>query len=365
MKYTILLLASFLYASAFYAQSATSASNLEDKVPSLEERMAFHKIPGASAAVFRNYELDTLFQLGYQDADKQVPVNVNTRFQFGSTTGALVKFAIMRLVNDGKIDLDAAANDYLQSWKIPQKGFTKKDPITVRDLLLHKRGFRAVYKPSGYISGSKVPTWEQIMAGEAPSNLPDLKLKRSKAKNQSLANTLILQRLLEDVHQQDFPTLMQKAVFEPLGMKNSMIAMELTDAQARNAAEGHEEDGTTIAGKRRIYPELAHSGLWTTPLDYATFVMHIFKAAKGMDNRFLSQDLAMQGVTQQHENHALILLRGDINYWGGAPRGFYAQFAGNVDEGWVVVGCANRELAWEFINRELNAQNVQYATRTK
>ena len=37
----------------------------------------------------------------------------------GSMTGALTKFAIVRLVNDGKINLDAPANQYLKSWKIP------------------------------------------------------------------------------------------------------------------------------------------------------------------------------------------------------------------------------------------------------
>lgn len=358
--WTISIACLFISTTAFAQNDYFTVEEEGVKYP-INERLKRHQVNGAAIAVVRNFEIDTAFQMGVRDAKNKLPVDDKTLFQMGSMTSPLAKFAIMRLVNDGKIDLDTDANRYLKNWTIEGKSFLKNEPITVRDLLLNRRGFNPVYKPTGYDSNEPLPTLTQILNGEKTSNLPALKLEKSKAKKSSIANILILQMILEDMHQQDFATIIKEQVFEPLGMKNSIIAANIQD---ENAAKGYLEEGEAVAGGHRIYPELAHSGLWSTPVDYAKFVLHIFKAAKGMDNTFLSQNLAKQGITAQEDYHALILLEKENgSYWGGAPKGFYAQFAGNVEEGWVVVGCANRELAWQFINWELNGRGIEYAKR--
>lgn len=361
----------FILISPFYlllgqetAPFFQSKGENEDRYYSLRERMEQHKVPGASVAIFRKFQLDTTIQMGLIDAQAQEPVTPNTLFQMGSMTGAVVKFAVVSLASQGKIDLDASANQYLGKWKIEEKSFTRRNPITVRDLLIESRGFNDVYKPKGYRPGQPVPTWEQIMAGEAPSNIPALNLRKNTPKGSSMANEMILQRLLEEVYQMDFASLMKEHVFDPIGMKNSLIAAELSKSQKQNAAVGHKENGESIDGKRWIYPELAHSGLWSTPEDFARFVLYVYQAAKGLDNSLLSQELALAGIKAQRGNEGLILLEGDgNNYWGGAPEGFYAQFSANFEEGWIVVGCSNRQLAWQFVNWDLNPRSVEYARR--
>ncbi|MEL6944401.1 MAG: serine hydrolase domain-containing protein [Bacteroidota bacterium] len=368
MKYAISIFFSFFLSIGTYAQQAFFLTEEEGELYTLEERMDRHKVNGASLTIIRNFELDTTIQLGYRDREDNLLVNEETLFQMGSMTGAIVKFATIRLVSDGKIKLDTPVNDYLKTWKIEEKGFTKNAPITVRDLLLERRGFNPIYKPKGYVAGAEIPTVEQILNGEKPSNLPALALEKNKSKKSSLANDLILQKLLEDVHGKDFPTLIQEQVFEPLGMNNSIITSELTSAQKQNACVGYNDNQSRIAGDRQVYPELAHSGLWSTSTDYAKFVLHIFKAAKGLDNSLLRRDLAILGVKAQHENETLILLEkleGGRNYWGGATKGFYCQFEANLEEGWIVVGCSNRQLAWQFVNWDLNSRGIEYARRSK
>ncbi|MEM8523145.1 MAG: serine hydrolase domain-containing protein [Bacteroidota bacterium] len=366
MKCSILLPILFTFSFFASAQQDFFMTEEDEQSYTLSEKMEQHKVNGAALAIIRNFELDTTIQLGFKDQENNLYVDQNTLFQMGSMTGATVKFAVMRLVNDKKIKLDDPVNQHLKTWKIEQKGFTKNAPITVRDLLLERRGFNPVYKPKGYIAGSELPTIEQILNGEKPSNLPALSLDKNKSKKSSLANDLILQKLLEDVHGKDFPTLMHEQVFKPLDMKNSLIAAELTTASKQNACVGYNENLKRIEGDRRVYPELAHSGLWSTPVDYAKFVLHIFKAAKGLDNSLLRRDLAILGVKAQHENEALILLEkteNGRNYWGGATKGFYCQFEASLDEGWIVVGCSNRELAWQFVNWNLNMRGIEYARR--
>lgn len=366
MKLSLLFTALISLALSASAQQSPFMTNIDGEYQTLAQRMEFHKVNGASVAIFRDFELDTTIQLGYRDREHDLLVDRNTQFQLGSMTAAVVKFAIVRLVNDGKIDLDAPANDYLRSWKIGQKWFTRISPVSVRDLLLEKRGFNPVYKPTGYLPGAPIPTWEQIMAGEAPSNLEALPLKRSIAFNSSLANEMILQRILEDIYQQQLPQILEEQVFQPLGMDHSIIRAGLSSEEAQSACIGYDDQLLPIEGGRRVYPEIAHSGLWTTPEDFGTFVLHIFKAANGMDNSLLSQELAIASVKAQRGNNALILLekkKDGGSYWGGAPKGFYSQFAGSLEEGWIVVGCSNRELAWQFINWELNGRSIEYARR--
>lgn len=340
-------------------------TNVDGDYQSLPQRMEFHQVNGASVAIFRNFELDTTFQLGYRDRDNDLAVNEHTLFQLGSMTTALVKFAVIRLVNDDHIGLDAPVNDYLRSWKIEDRWFTRRSPVTVRDILLETRGFTPVYKPTGYQPGAEIPTWEQIMAGEAPSSLEPLRLKRNRSKKSSLANEMILQRLLEDWYQQPLAEILEEQVFAPLGMTHSLLRASLSTEEAQNASFGYDEQRQKIVGGRWIYPEVAHSGLWTTPEDFGKFILHLFQAAKGVDTSLISQELALAGIHAQQGYNTLILLEkeGGGSYWGGAPKGFYSQFAGSLDEGWIVVGCSNRELAWQFVNWELNGRSIEYARR--
>ncbi|MEM9888532.1 MAG: serine hydrolase domain-containing protein [Bacteroidota bacterium] len=364
MKSIFLISASFLLFSFSNAQRTYFLTDIEGSPQTLEQRMDYHKVQGASLAIIRNFEMDTLITLGVRDQKQGLSVNENTLFQMGSMTGAIVNFAVLRLVAAGRIDLDAPANDYLTSWKIEAKSFTKRKPITVRDLILERRGFNPVYKPQGYLPGIELPSVQQILAGEAPSNLAALDLKKNKSKKSSLANDLILQILLEDIYNKSFAAIIEAQVFQPLNMTQSIIAAELSDEQKQNACIGYEENGTVIEGERLVYPELAHSGLWSTPQDYAKFVLHVLKAAQGLDNSLLNQELAKAGIEPQYGNNALILLKGDNQiYWGGAPRGFYSQMAASAEEGWVVVGCSNRQLAWQFVNWDLNSRAIEYAKR--
>ncbi len=349
-----------LFTSFLHAQAQDLQIEVDGQYYSMQERMEAHNINGASLAIVRDFKLQETLQKGFRDKESNLMVDQNTLFQMGSMTTMIIKFAIMRLVSDGRLDLDKPANNYLESWKIASKPFTEENPVTIRDLLLEKRGFNSIYKPTGYTAGEPLPTTIQILEGKGSSNLPPLNLKKNHAKESSMANKVILHLILEDVHDKPLSEVIQEEVFNPLKMQHSVIAAELTTVQKQNACVGYLEDGTRIKGDRRIYPELSHSGLWSTPTDYAKFVLYIFKAARGLDNTLLSQELAEASIQSQNEYQSLVLhMNNGRSYCGGAPKGFYSQFAGNVEEGWIVVSCTNRELAWKFVNQEMNRQIQQ------
>lgn len=317
--------------------------------------MQENKVPGLSLFVVRNGEPDTMITLGYRDRENKLPVEANTLFQMGGLSTSLVKFALLKAVHRGKIDLDRAANDYLTTWKLPAKGKFKRKPITVRDLMLQTRGFRVRSKPPGYAPSESLPTTEQILTGTGPSKTEPVTVRRSRnlSTNTSWDNAFVLQVLMEDVWGKPLDTIIQQEVLDPLSMTESTLSLILTDAEAARAAVGYDHEGNRLPEDRWIYPERACANLWSTPRDYAKFVLHLYAARDGRDNSMISQDLARQCFTpfKKGDYRSLIFYRKYDPYWGGASTGFRSQFDGKPEKGFIAVGLANKWEAWQFMGR--------------
>ncbi|MEM1122526.1 MAG: serine hydrolase domain-containing protein [Bacteroidota bacterium] len=337
----------------------------EGQTMELSAAMQRAKVNGISVALFRHGELDTLMQWGTKDAAQTKTVNAQTLFQAGSLTNALTKYLVVRLVEMGKIEFQSPVNNYLQSWQIPEKSFTKKQPVTVEDLLLQRRGFPTVSKPTGYQSGNNMPNLLQILNGDAPSQeLAAIPRKhKNRGGNLSFLPNLVLQQLIEDVYQAPFAEVVQREIFDPLDMQDSYIAAELSADQKANASVGYTKDGKLIVGERWIYPELGAAGLWTTPLDYGKFVTHVQRAAAGLDNRFLSVELAQMGLSAQkakdYRTHIFLVNKFGDPYWGGASMGFRTQFTTAKDGSWTVVAFMNAHEQWIFM-AELMGQLIPF-----
>jgi CubicO group peptidase (beta-lactamase class C family) len=67
---------------------------------------------------------------------------------------------------------------------------------------------------------------------------------------------------------------------------------------AAEAATGYAADGTPIAGRFHVYPELAAAGLWTTPSDLARFMLAIGRSYRGEADPFLRRDTAQLMLTK-------------------------------------------------------------------
>src|SRR6185503_6690586 len=67
---------------------------------------------------------------------------------------------------------------------------------------------------------------------------------------------------------------------------------------ADGAATGYQADGTPIAGRFHVYPELAAAGLWTTPSDLARFMLAIGRSYRGEAGGLLRRDTATLMLTK-------------------------------------------------------------------
>jgi CubicO group peptidase (beta-lactamase class C family) len=105
---------------------------------------------GLAVGVVRNGSLELFHGHGLADIASNTLVTKDTVFRVGSVTKTFTAIAVMQLWEQGLVDLDAPANDYLSAYRlIPAKESFR--PATIRHLLTHTAGIREVLHPSGLL----------------------------------------------------------------------------------------------------------------------------------------------------------------------------------------------------------------------
>lgn len=103
-------------------------SELDNRMPQLLHDFL---VPGAAMAIIENGEVVLQKGYGYADVEKEVKVDIKTGFNIGSISKTIAAWGVMKLVQEGKIDLDAPAEKYLTRWHLPESEFDS-DGVTLR-----------------------------------------------------------------------------------------------------------------------------------------------------------------------------------------------------------------------------------------
>jgi len=264
----------------------------------IEERMDDLNVPGASIAIIEGREITWAGGFGLKEAGTADPVHTSTLFQVASISKPVAASAALRLVEDGTLSLDEDVNSYLQSWKVPENSFTVKEKVTLRRILSHSAGL-TIPSFAGYMSDEPIPTIRQILDGEKPSNSSAIRVDTipGSISRYSGGGYVVIQQLLIDITEESFPSALKRLVFDPVGMILSTYEQPLPESRIREAASGHDGEGTVVKGKWYTYPEMAAAGLWTTPTELAKWALEISRAWNGQPNSLLSKSMVQEMLT--------------------------------------------------------------------
>ena len=254
-------------------------------------------VPGVSIAVIHQGRIEWARGFGVREIGG-APVNPETMFQAGSISKPVAALAALKLVQDGKLSLDADVNTYLMSWKIPSDPVASGKPITLRELLTHTAGM-TVHGFPGYASTEPVPTLVQVLNGEKPANTPAIRSEQPPGKEwkYSGGGFTIMQQTVIDVAKEPFPKLLHDTVLAPIGMTRSTYEQPLPQTLGENAAMPYRGDGKPVEGGPHTYPEMAAAGLWTTPIDIAKYAIEVEQSLEGRANNVLNQGMIQQMLT--------------------------------------------------------------------
>jgi len=237
---------------------------LEKEIPIL---MKQYRIPGTSIAIIHNGHLAWVKGFGYANKKKQIKVDENTIFQVASNSKSVNSWGILKLVEQGKLQLDQPVEDYLTRWHIPKSSFNS-DKVTISRLLNHTSGL-SLHGYPGYPSGKKIPSLEESLNGEnSAKQKVELIYEPGTQFQYSGGGYTLLQLVVEEVTQQDYSDFMKNEILNPLGMKDSLFALHSEDVS--NLATGYNQSGK--AYPILSYRELAAAGLHTNVIDFTKFV---------------------------------------------------------------------------------------------
>ncbi|MEK6281160.1 MAG: serine hydrolase [Acidobacteriota bacterium] len=320
-----------------------------DAAWSIEERMKFHKVPGLSIAVIKDFKVDWARSYGVKDVETSEPVTTETMFQAASISKPVAAMVALKKVEQGKISLDENINNKLTSWKLPENEFTAKTKVTLAHLLSHTGG-TTVHGFPGYAVNEKVPSPQQVLDGSAPTNTAPVRvdLEPGTKVRYSGGGTTIAQVAMMDIEKKPYPEIAKETVLAPLKMTNSTYSQPLSSEWRARAASGHSFNGSPIEGKIHVYPEMAAAALWTTPTDLAKFAIEVQLSLAGRSNKVLKKESAAKMTTSLMEGAGLgffIEPHGNAIYFGhgGSNAGFRCELLVNKEKGYGVVVMVNSD----------------------
>ena len=337
---------------------------------SLIRAMNEYNVPGISIAIFHQYSIIWSRAFGVLQAGGTVPVHPDTLFQACSISKAVTAVAVLRLVQNGTLDLDTDVNRYLRTWKIPAND-SWQPTVTIRQLLSHTAGINVPWF-YGYHRDQDIPSLEQVLAGEKPANTPGLRVTMLPGTRfrYSGGGYCVLQQLLCDVREQSFPNLMRELVLDPTEMAHSTYDQPLPERYWNNASRGHRASGKPLAGGWHTMPEMAAAGLWTTATDLARFSLDLQIALTGQASRLLSPEMVRLLLSPQvaREPDGFMGLgvwlegRGANARFGhpGDNEGFACRWAALREGGMGVVILSNSDSGGELIDDVLHMIEQAY-----
>lgn len=230
---------------------------------------------------------------GVANIESATPVSEDTVFRIGSITKTFTAVAVMQLWEQGLIDLDAPANNYLRAFQlVPAKASWR--PATVRHLLTHTAGVPEWLHPLRMIKSrwfaetfaleERVPTLAEYYQG-------GLRLAAEPGTIWTYTDHgfATLGQIVEDLSGQALDRYFRDRIFEPLGMTDTDLlrSQRLT---ARLATGYHlSSDGPKAVTDRQGLTAAAGS-IYSTPRDMARYIAAFLAGGSGEHGSILNPE---------------------------------------------------------------------------
>ncbi|WP_142786247.1 serine hydrolase domain-containing protein [Changchengzhania lutea] len=312
---------------------------------SLTEQMELHKVPGVSIAVVDNGELVVAKGYGMANTTTKTEVDVNTLFQAASISKLITALAVLKLMEDGHVNLDTDVNTYLKSWKVPENKFTTNQKVTLRRLLTHSAGV-TVHGFPGYKRTDAFPSTLEVLNGEGNTDKIKVDTIPGMIARYSGGGYTIIQQVIEDISETKFEDYMEANILTPLGMTNSTFKQPLPKGLFDQASAAYDDEGNILDGYWHNYPEKAAAGLWTTPIDLAKYTVAIQDIMQGDEDGLLQPETVKQMLSKGKFQHGLgpgIAKEADslIFKHGGKNAGFTNRLVAFANKGQALIIMTN------------------------
>lgn len=232
-------------------------------------------------------------------------VDRDTVFATASMSKWITAWGVMKLVEEGKLDLDRPVENYLSRWHLPPSQFDNRS-VTARRLLSHTAGLTDGLGFGDYRPDESLPSLEQSLTNPRASSAEPVAIavgiEPGSKWRYSGGGYLLLELLIEEISGESFEAFMSRALFQPLGMTRSGY-YDL--GQVENTAKSYDTNGHPTTSYR--YASKAATGFNTSAGDLAKLVLAHFPATT-------DKPLAQSTIDAMRKTHAKMY--GIVDVWG-------------------------------------------------
>jgi CubicO group peptidase (beta-lactamase class C family) len=196
-------------------------------------RMAKLKIPGVAIGVIAG-DREHAMGFGVTNVDHPLPVDANTLFQIGSTTKTFTGTTVMRLVEHGKLDLEAPVRTYLPNFRVADSRVSER--VRLRHLVTHTAG----WQDAGFVeTGDGDDALARYIAGMA--DLPQI-APLGKYFSYNNSALCLVGHVIEAVTRQPYEAAVTELVLKPLGLEQISFFPEAIMTKAFAVGHGAPQD---------------------------------------------------------------------------------------------------------------------------
>jgi len=281
------------------ARSTALSAETERRLEAfLTDWLTDYRIPGVGLAIVKDDEVVYAAGLGARDLASNEPATPSTRYGVASITKSFTALAVLQLVEEGQVDLDAPVTAYVPFFD------EMADPPRVHELLTHNSGM-----PS---DGASVALISRAIGAE-PVEVPlssDADLERyvrDAGPERALDDRFfyyntgytILGRVVEAVDGRDFSTYVGQEILDPIGMEQSVLAPDEFEGLEDAMTPYREENGERVKAEFPVKGVGAAGGLVSTARDLAAYLRFQFDPDPAVLDPALLREARQAHVTRQ------------------------------------------------------------------
>ncbi|MFN3693985.1 MAG: serine hydrolase [Ignavibacterium sp.] len=273
--------AAFISLSKIDKSSLNISPDISNTIKQIEvltpELMNELNVPGLSVALITNNKITYSKPFGLADVNTKQAVNENTMFEACSMSKPVFAYLVLKLVEQGKLNLDKPLYLYLpEKFVCEDEEYPKQ--ITARMILSHTSG---------------LPNWRK---GEEERNPPlPIYFKPGTKFSYSGEGIYYLQRVVEKITNQPLEIFAKENLFDKLGLISTSFVWD--EKYNKQIATGHNADGNCNERKKYTHSNAAYT-LYTTTEEYAKFIIEIMKPTE-VSGFSLSDEMTKQMLSHQ------------------------------------------------------------------
>jgi CubicO group peptidase (beta-lactamase class C family) len=352
------------------AQGPTDPAEMEAFFDSeIQPAMDEQHIAGVTLVIVKDGEVFFTKGYGYADVAAGIPVDPETTlFRMGSSSKLFAWTAVMQLAEQGKVDMDADVNTYLD-FEIPA---TYPDPITLKHLLAHTAGF----EDRNYGTMARTPE-DIVPLGEwLSTHIPARVQPVGEFTAYSNYGAALAGHIVAQVSGMSYEEYVTREIFQPLGMTRTSAYQSLPADLAADMSQGYMYmQGEYVPQPFEVFNISPAGASSATATDVARFMIAHLQdgqydgariletaTAQQMHSRLFAHDERINGM-------AYGFMEMDMNGQhiighGGDTTIFHTQLALLPDEGIGFFAACNNAACMGYPTRLLKAFMAHYYPET-